>query len=107
MSARGVPADRCRFPVRWFEKFAVAESPADKRFLTAPGLAGERCAGLEAGAAALVVELPGAGLCDSACLDALMRAARRAQGWGSWLRLDVRDQGSRKMVRLRSLGGGQ
>ena len=103
MSARGVEPDRCRFPVRWLEKFAVAEMPADKSFLSAPGLAGELCAVLEAGAAGLIVELPGAGLCDSACLDALMRAARRARGWGSWLRLVVPNAGVRRVVRLVAL----
>jgi hypothetical protein len=64
------------------------ELPAGKSSLTAPGLAGE---------------LPGAGLCDSVCLDALMRAARRAQGWGSRLRLVVPDAGARRVIRLVAL----
>jgi len=32
-----------------------------------------------------------------------MRSARRARGWGSWLRLVVPDPGVRKMVRLVAL----
>jgi hypothetical protein len=32
-----------------------------------------------------------------------MRSARRARGWGSWLRLVVPDPGARKMVRLVAL----
>ena len=67
--------------------------------LTAPALAGALCAVLEAGAAGLIVDLP-KGACDSACLDALMRTARRARGWGAWLRLVIPDPGARKMVRL-------
>lgn len=35
--------------------------------------------------------------------DALMRAARRAHGWGSWLRLVVPDPGVRRVLRLVTL----
>jgi anti-sigma B factor antagonist len=83
--------------------FAVVELPADRDCFTAPALAGELCAVLDAGAAGLIVELPGTGACDSACLDALMRVARRARGWGSWLRLVIPDPGVRRMVRLVAL----
>jgi anti-sigma B factor antagonist len=100
----GVIPGSSGFPVRWLGGFAVVELPAGKGFLTAPALAGELCAVLDAGAAGLVVELPGAGVCESACLDALMRAARRARGWGSWLRLVIPDPGARKVVRLVALG---
>jgi len=103
MRARGVVPDDSGFPVRWFGGFAVVELPADGGFLTPPALAGELCAVLDAGAAGLIADLPGAGVSDSACLDALMRAARRARGWGSWLRLVVRDPGARKVVRLVAL----
>jgi anti-anti-sigma regulatory factor len=103
MSTRGVVPDGSGFPVRWFGGFAVVELPAGRGSLTAPALAGELCAVLDAGAAGLIVDLPRAGACDSACLDALMRAARRARGWGAWLRLAVPDPGARKMVRLVAL----
>ena len=68
-----------------------------------PNLAGEVCAVLDAGATGLIADLPDAGTCDSSSLDALMRTARRARGWGSWLRLVVRDPGARKVVRLVAL----
>jgi hypothetical protein len=103
MRARGVIPGGSGFPVRWFGRFAVVELPAAGGFLTPPALAGELCAVLDAGAVGLIAELPDAGACDSACLDALMRAARRARGWGSWLRLVVRDPGARKVVRLVAL----
>jgi hypothetical protein len=103
MSARGVIPDASGSAVRWLGGFALVESPADGGFLTLPALAGELCAVLDAGATGLIAELPGPGACDSACLDALMRAARRARGWGSWLRLVVRDPGARKVVRLVAL----
>jgi anti-sigma B factor antagonist len=103
MSAHGVIPGSSGFPVRWLGGFAVAELPADSRFLTPSALAGALCEVLGAGAAGLIVDLPGAGACDSACLEALMRAARRARGWGSWLRLAVPDLGARKVVRLVAL----
>jgi anti-anti-sigma factor len=99
----GVIPDGSGFPVRWFGGFAVAELPAGRGFLTAPALAGELCAVLDAGAAGLIVDLPAAGACDSTCLDALLRAARRARGWGAWLRLVIPDAGARKLVRLVAL----
>jgi anti-anti-sigma regulatory factor len=61
------------------------------------------CAVLDAGAPGLIVDLPGTRVCDSACLDALMRTARRARGWGAWLRLVVPDPGARRLVRLVAL----
>ena len=103
MSTRGVVPDSSGFPVRWFGGFAVVELPAGRGSLTAPALAGELCAVLDAGAAGLIVDLPSAGACDSACLDALMRAAKRARGWGAWLRLVIPDPGARKVVRLVTL----
>jgi anti-anti-sigma factor len=105
MSARGVIRDGSGFSVRWFRRFAIAELTADRGLLTPPALAGELCAVLDAGAAGLIIDLPTPGACDSACPDALMRAARRARGWGSWLRLVVRDPGARKVVRLVALDG--
>jgi len=103
MSARGVIPGGPGVQVRWLGGFAVVTFPAGRGFLTPPALAGELCAVLDAGATGLIAELPGAGVADSACLDALMRAARRARGWGSWLRLVVRDPAARKVVRLVAL----
>jgi anti-anti-sigma factor len=103
MSARGVIPGGSGFPVRWLGGFAVVKFPAGRGFPTPPALAGELCAVLDAGATGLIAELPRAGACDSACLDALMRAARRARGWGAWLRLVVQDPGARKVVRLVAL----
>jgi anti-sigma B factor antagonist len=90
-------------PVRWFGGFAVLEPPAGKRFLTATALAGELCAVLDAGAAGLIIYLPGTSVFDSACLDTLMRTARRARGWGAWLRLVIPAAGVRRVVRLVAL----
>jgi anti-anti-sigma regulatory factor len=103
MSTCGVVPGSSGFPVRWFGEFAVVELPVGRGSLTAQALAGELCAVLDAGGAGLIVELPGAGVCDSACLDALLRAARRARGWGSWLRLVIPDAGVRRVVRLLAL----
>jgi anti-anti-sigma regulatory factor len=103
MSARGVIPGSSEFPVRWSGGFAVVELPSGRGFPEGSALAGELCAVLDAGAPGLIVDLPSTSVCDSACLDALMRSARRARGWGSWLRLVVPDPGVRKMVRLVAL----
>jgi anti-sigma B factor antagonist len=103
MSAGSFIPDDSGFPVRWFGEFPVAGLPSDRSFLTAQALAGELCAVLDEGAAGLIVVLPGAGVCDAACLEALMRAARRARGWGSWLRLVIPDAVARRAVRLVAL----
>lgn len=102
-SARGVIPNSFGFPVRWFGGFAVVELPTGRGLVTAPALAGELCAVLDAGAAGLIVDLRRVGVCDSACLDALMRAARRARGWGSWLRLVISDPSVRRVVQLVAL----
>ena len=101
--ARGVTSGSPGLPVRWFGGFAVMEAPAGKPFLTAAGLAGELCAVLDAGAVGLIVCMPGTSAFDSAYLDALMRVARRARGWGAWLRLVIPDAGVRRVVRLVAL----
>jgi regulator of RNase E activity RraA len=103
MNAGGFIPDGSGFPVRLFGEFAVTGLPADRSFITVPALAGELCEVLDAGAAGLIAVLPGSGACDAACLDALMRAARRARGWGSWLRLVVPDAGVRGVVQLVAL----
>lgn len=103
MSARDVFPGSSGFPVRWSGGFAVVKLPSGRVFPTGSALAGELCAVLEAGATGLIVDLPSTSVCDSACLDALMRAARRARGWGSWLRLVVPDPGVRRVLRLVTL----
>jgi hypothetical protein len=72
IGARGVIPGSSRFPVRWIGGFAVVDLPLGRDFLTSPALAGELCAVLDAGTAGLIVDLPGAGVCDSARLDALI-----------------------------------
>jgi anti-sigma B factor antagonist len=79
------------------------EPPAGKRFFTAAAFAGELCAVLDAGAEGVIVYLPGTCVFDSACLDTLMRVARRARGWGTCLRLVIPDAGVRRVVRLVAL----
>jgi anti-sigma B factor antagonist len=79
------------------------EPPAGEPFLTAAALAGELCAVLDAGAAGLIVYVPGTCVFDSAVLDTLMRVARRARGWGAWLRLVIPDPGVRRVIRLVAL----
>jgi anti-sigma B factor antagonist len=105
MSARDVNQGRAGFQIRRYGKFAVAGFPDGRDVLTAPALAGELCAVLDEGGPGLIVDLSGAGFCDSACLNALMRAAQRARGWQSWLRVVIPDHAARTMVRLVALDG--
>jgi anti-sigma B factor antagonist len=103
MSTRDVSPGSPGFSVRWLGRFAVVRAPANPLFLTAAALVGELCAVLEAGAPGLIVELPGTRVYDSTRLSALMRAARRARGWGTWLRLVIPDAGVRQVAQLVAL----
>jgi len=101
--APSVPSGSPGLPIRWCGGFAVMEPTAGKHFLTAAALAGELCAVLDAGAEGVIIYLPGTCVFDSACLDTLMRVARRARGWGTCLRLVIPDAGVRRVVRLVAL----
>ena len=103
MDARGFIPGSPGLRARWFGRFAVVELPPGKSILTAPALAGALCAVLDQGGAGLIVVLPGVGVVDSASLDVLLRTARRARGWGSWLRLAIPAPDARRLVRLVSL----
>ena len=103
MGAHRVTSGSPGLPVRWFCGLAVMEPPAGRPLLSATALTGELCAVLDAGAEGLIVYLPGTCEFDSACLDTLMRVARRARGWGAWLRLVIPDAGVRRVVRLVAL----
>jgi anti-sigma B factor antagonist len=104
MIARNLIRENSGSPVRWVGGFAVAKLPAGRSFLTAPPLAGDLCAALDAGAAeGLIIDMSRSGISDSTRLEALMRAARRARDRGSWLRLVIPDAGVRAMVRLVAL----
>ena len=104
MIARNFIPEISGCPVRWFGRFAVAELPAGRNFLTVPALAGDLCAALDAGnAAGLIIDLSRSGVADATRLEALMRAARRARDRGSWLRLVIPDAGVREIVRLVAL----
>lgn len=96
---------RTGFFVRPFEGQAVVRLPTDFDSFTAPAIAGELCAALDLGARGLIVDMSGKGFSDAASLSALLRAARRARGWGSWVRLVVPDPQVRALVRLVSLDG--
>lgn len=106
MSAHGVIPESSGCPVRWFGALAVVEIPAGRSFLNTPVLSGELSAALDAGdATGLIVDLSSRGVGDSTCLEALMRAARRARGRGSWLRLVIPDPRARTVARLVALDG--
>jgi anti-sigma B factor antagonist len=105
MSEDAAVPGRPEFLVHQFEGCAVLRLPAETDSFTAPAISGELCALLDSGMRGLIVDMSDTGLCDAACLGSLVRAARRAQGWGSWIRLVIPDQHARKVARLVSLDG--
>jgi anti-sigma B factor antagonist len=90
-------------PVRRFAECAVVRWPAGTGVPAAPAIAGVLCAVLDSGGLGLIVEISGAGFFGAECLGSLVRAARRARGWGSWVRVVVPDPHVRTVVRLVSL----
>lgn len=96
---------RSGFSVRRYDGYAVVRLPAEIDSFAAPAIAGELSAVLDSGARGLIVDMSGTGCCDAACLGALVRAARRARGWGAWVRLVVPDPHVRMVVELVSLDG--
>jgi hypothetical protein len=88
MSTRGHGSG---FPVRRFVGCAVVGRRAGTGLPSAPAIAGVLCAVLDSGGLGLIVDMSGAGFFDAECLGSLVRAARRARGWGSWVRVVVPD----------------
>lgn len=77
--------------------------PAEIDVFSAPAITGALCGALDSGGPGLIIDMSGMDKCDSACLGALVQAARRARGWGSWVRVVVPDPNVRKVFRLVAL----
>jgi anti-sigma B factor antagonist len=78
-----------RFTVAWSGRTAVVSASGEIDMINAEGLRDALLSALNAGAAALVVDMTSTTFLDSAGLTALVRAARRATATEATLRLAV------------------
>ena len=78
-----------RFPVVWLSKVAVVTLPVEIDIANADQVRDELLSLLNRGAATLVVDMGGTTFCDSAGVNALVRAHKRATANGSDIRLVV------------------
>jgi anti-anti-sigma factor len=78
-----------RFPVTWSGRTAVVSASGEIDITNAEGFRDAMLTALNAGAAALVVDMTSTTFLDSAGVTALVRAARRATATDATLRLAV------------------
>jgi anti-sigma B factor antagonist len=80
---------REHFPVVWISKVAVLTLPAEIDIANADEVRDDLLSVLNRGAATLIVDMGGTTFCDSAGVNALVRAHKRATASGSEMRLVV------------------
>jgi anti-sigma B factor antagonist len=78
-----------RFPVVWLSKVAVVTLPVEIDIANAGQVRDDLLSVLNRGAATLIVDMGGTTFCDSAGVNALVRAHKRATASGSEMRLVV------------------
>lgn len=78
-----------RFPVVWLSKVAVVTLPVEIDIANADQVRDDLLSILNRGAATLIVDMGGTTFCDSAGVNALVRAHKRATANGSEMRLVV------------------
>jgi anti-sigma B factor antagonist len=78
-----------RFPVVWLSKVAVITLPVEIDIANADQVRDDLLSVLNRGAATLIVDMGGTTFCDSAGVNALVRAHKRATANGSELRLVI------------------
>lgn len=84
-----VPVSDERFPLTWSGRTAVVSASGEVDIINAEGLRDVLLSALNAGAAALVVDMTSTTFLDSAGVSALVRATRRAEATEATLRLVV------------------
>jgi anti-sigma B factor antagonist len=78
-----------RFPVVWINKAAVITLPVEIDIANADLVRDDLLSILNRGAATLIVDMGGTTFCDSAGVNALVRAHKRATANGSTMRLVI------------------
>jgi RNA polymerase sigma-70 factor (sigma-E family) len=105
MGMRDLSAAGPGLPVDRVGGYGVAALPDEIDLVNAPEIRDRLCAVIDSAAPGLIVDMSATTFCDSTGLAVLLRAYRRAQARGVWLRLVVPHPHVRKMVRLVSLDG--
>jgi RNA polymerase sigma-70 factor (sigma-E family) len=105
MGTRDLSAAGPGLPVRRVDGYAVAALPDEIDLVNALEIRDRLCAVIDSATPGLIVDMAATSFCDSTGLAVLLRAYRRAQARGVWLRLVVPHPQVRKTVRLVSLDG--
>jgi anti-sigma B factor antagonist len=87
-----------RFPVVWLSKVAVVTLPVEVDIANADQARDDLLSILNRGAATLIVDMGGTTFCDSAGVNALVRAHKRATANGSEMRLVVSASAVRRVL---------
>jgi anti-sigma B factor antagonist len=88
------------YPVRWIGQQAVIAFPEEVDITNAGQIRDRLLSVINQGAAALVVDLTATTFCDSACVNAIVRAYRRAVASSSQMRLAVVSPAVRRVLEI-------
>jgi anti-sigma B factor antagonist len=89
-----------RFPVVWLSKVAVVTLPVEIDIVNADRVRDDLLSILNRGAATLIVDMGGTTFCDSAGVNALVRAHKRATANDSEMRLVVSAPAVRRVLNI-------
>ena len=89
-----------RFPVVWLSKVAVVTLPVEIDIVNADRVRDDLLSILNRGAATLIVDMGGTTFCDSAGVNALVRAHKRAAANDSEMRLVVSAPAVRRVLNI-------
>jgi anti-sigma B factor antagonist len=89
-----------RFPVVWLSQVAVVTLPAEIDIANAGQIREDLLSVLNRGAATLIVDMGGTTFCDSAGVNALVRAHKRATANGSKMHLVVSAPAVRRVLAI-------
>jgi anti-sigma B factor antagonist len=88
------------YPAAWAEKVAVVTLPAEIDIANADDIREDLLSTINRGAALLVVDMSATNFCDSAGVNALVRAFKRAAANGTGMRLVVPDRNVQRILAL-------
>ncbi|HTS96484.1 MAG TPA: STAS domain-containing protein [Streptosporangiaceae bacterium] len=94
-----------RLPVLWLSQSAVVSLPAEIDLSNADQVREELLAVLNRSPDALIVDMGGTTFCDSACVNALARAHKRAAESGAGMRLVVTASGVQRVLAITGIDG--
>jgi anti-sigma B factor antagonist len=89
-----------RFPVSWIRQTAVIRLPAEVDITNADAVREDMLSLINQGAAALIADMSTTTFCDSAGVNALVRAYKRARASGAVVRLVVSAPAVKRVLSL-------